>query len=158
MAWETALDRLLLQQIHLVEKGEVKADTVRQQLLDLQHIGGSRPATAFHFGYAKTLLGLDLPAPTDEPAMQRWFTFGRLRGHDRRGERNWIAEMLQDPHVLLNVLSDPDLAGQALPLVVRTLFWCGDLKLAVRAIEYLAAESAAGDLETIVDAAVTDLL
>ena len=34
MAWETALDRLLLHQVHLAEKGEQKAEVVRQQLLD----------------------------------------------------------------------------------------------------------------------------
>ena len=33
MGFETALDRLLLQQVHLAEKGETKAD-VRQQLVD----------------------------------------------------------------------------------------------------------------------------
>ena len=37
MAWETSLDRLLLQQIHLAEKGEVKPELVRQQLLDLRN-------------------------------------------------------------------------------------------------------------------------
>jgi tetratricopeptide (TPR) repeat protein len=157
MAWETSLDRLLLQQIHLAEKGEVKPELVRQQLLDLWALAGGRQATAFHLGYARTLLGLSLPEPNGEAAHRRWYTFGRLRGHDRRGERNWIAEMLQDPQVLVDLLSDPQLAGQVLPLVVRTLFWCGDLQLAVRAIQYLASEPSA-ELEMIVDAAFTDLL
>jgi tetratricopeptide (TPR) repeat protein len=159
MAWETALDRLLLQQIHRAEKGEVKAETVRQQLLDLQELAGTRAATAFHLGYARTLLGLELTEPQSvDPAMRRWYLFGRLRGHDRRGERNWIADLLQDPQVLVDLLSDPQIAGLALPLVVRTLFWCGDLKLAVRAIDYLSANNSSAELDLIVDAALTDLL
>lgn len=159
MAWEKALDRLLLQQIHLAEKGEQKHEVVRQQLRDLHELAPSRPSTAFHLGYAHTLLGLDLPQPVGDAALQRWYTFGRLRGHDRRGERNWIADLLQDPHVLADLLGDKQIAGHLLPLVVRSLFWCGDLKLAVRAIQYLAADGTNNaELDLIVDAAITDLL
>lgn len=159
MAWEKALDRLLLQQIHHAEKGEVKPDLVRQQLHDLHELAPKRPATAFHLGYAHTLLGIELPTPGNDAALQRWYVFGRLRGHDRRGERNWIADLLQDPHVLADLLGDKDIAGHLLPLVVRSLFWCGDVKLAVRAIQYLAAEGTGNaELDLIVDAAITDLL
>lgn len=158
MAWETALDRLVLQQIHLAEQGEVRPEQVRQQIADLWQLGGPRPASAFHLGYAKVLLGLDLPEPKQDNSLRRWHLFGRLRAHDRRGERAWIAELLQDPQTMVDLLSDPTVAGQVLPLAVRTLFWCGDLKLALRAIEYLSAESASAELELIVDAAITDLL
>ncbi|MBK8098605.1 MAG: hypothetical protein IPK26_15955 [Planctomycetes bacterium] len=158
MGFETALDRLLLTQIHEAENGGVKAETVRQQILDLWQLAGARPGSAFLLGYAKTLLGVDLPEPQGDAGLRRWFLFGKLRGHDRRGERNWIAEVLQDPQVLVELLSDPQIAGQVLPLVVRTLFWCGDLKLAVRAIEYLATGSGSAELQLIVDAAITDLL
>lgn len=158
MATKTALDRLLTQQIHLAEKGEVKVDVVREQLADLWRLAGPRPETAFQLGYAKVLLAADVPEPPPDGSLRRWHLFGRLRAHDRRGERHWVAELLQDPQVLVDLLSDPTLAGQVLPLAVRTLFWCGDLKLALRAIEYLSAESTQPELELIVDAAITDLL
>ncbi|MGE3175040.1 MAG: hypothetical protein AB7O97_20600 [Planctomycetota bacterium] len=157
MAWETTLDRLVLQQIHLAEKGEARVETVRQQVLDLWHLAGPRPASAFQLGYAKVLLGLDL-GPEPDGNLRRWHLFGSLRAHDRRGERNWIAERLEDPQVLVELLTEPNLAAQVLPLLVRTLFWCGDLKLALRAIEYLAAEASAPELALVVDAAITDLL
>ena len=81
-----------------------------------------------------------------------------MRAYDRKGDRDKIAATLEDPQQLLDLLGDPAVAGNVLPLVVRSLFWSGDLKLAVRAIQYLAAEPGSDQLETIVDAAVTDLL
>lgn len=158
MAKPTALDRLLTQEIHRAEKGEVKVEVVKRQLNDLWSLAGPRTETAFLLGYAKVLLAAEVIDPPKEPSFARWFLFGQLRAHDRRGERNWVAELVEDPQVLVDILSDPTLAGRALPLVVRTLFWCGDLKLALRAIEYLSAESQAPELDLVVDAAITDLL
>lgn len=157
MAWESALDRLLLQQVHLAEKGEQKPELVRQQVLDYALLAGPRPAGAFLLGYARTLLAQDLPLPQGDLSQRRWHLFGCLRAHDRKGERERIADTLQDPQALLDLLGDPAIAGQVLPIVVRSLFWSGDLKTAVRAIQYLAAEASA-DLDPIVDAAVTDLI
>ncbi|MBM4063426.1 MAG: hypothetical protein FJ265_20345, partial [Planctomycetes bacterium] len=157
MAWETALDRLLLHQIHLAEKGEQKAELARQLVLDYAQLAGPRPAGAFLVGYARTLLGVDLPETAGDAAQRRWYRFGAVRALDRQGERHRIAETLQDPQQLLDLLGDATIAGHALPIVVRSLFWSGDLKLAVRAIQYLAAETG-GELDAIVDAAVTDLI
>lgn len=157
MAWETALDRLLLHQVHLAEKGDQKPEVVRQQVLDYAQLAGPRPAGAFLLGYARTLLGIEVPEPAGDITQRRWSLFGRLRAHDRKGERDKIAETLQDPQKLLDLLGDTTIAGNVLPIVVRSLFWSGDLKIAVRAIQYLAAEPAA-ELDTIVDAAVTDLI
>ena len=80
MAWETALDRLLLQQIHLAEKGTLRNDDVQQQLLDVHAIAPERPETAFLCGYARSLLGLQTPDPRPGAAT-RWHLFGRMRGH-----------------------------------------------------------------------------
>jgi hypothetical protein len=157
MGFETALERLLLQQIHLAEKGEAKAD-VRQQLLDYWQCAGPRPGSCFLLGYARALLGIELPSSGHEALARRWSLFGTVRAHDRKGERERIAQLIEDPQRLLDLLSDPQVAGQVLPIVVRSLFWSGDLKLAVRAIQYLAAEPGTGELDIIVDAAVTDLL
>lgn len=158
MAWETALDRLLLQQVHLAEKGDLKPELLRQQVLEYRQLSSGRPGSSFLCGYARVLLGLELPDAAADVGARRWELFGTLRAHDRKGDRERIAETLQDPQVLLDLLADASVAGNVLPLVVRSLFWSGDLKLAVRAIQYLAAESGAGELDTIVDAAVTDLL
>ena len=157
MGFDTEIDRLLRNQVHLAEKGEVKPEAVRQQLIDLWQLAGPRAPSAFLLGYSKVLLGLDL-GPVPEGNLRRWFVFGCMRAHDRRGERNWIADMVQDPAALADLLADPVLAAQVLPLCVRTLFWCGDLKLALRAIEYLAADATSPELALVVDAAVTDLL
>jgi hypothetical protein len=158
MGWETALDRLLLQQVHFAEKGEQKPDVVRQQLLDYWQCAGPRGGACFLLGYAATLLGIELPAPGTDANGRRWALFGTVRAYDRKGERERIAATVGDPQSLLDLLTDPAIAGNVLPLVVRSLFWSGDLKLAVRAIQYLAAEPGTGELEAIVDAAVTDLL
>jgi tetratricopeptide (TPR) repeat protein len=158
MGWETALDRLLLQQVHLAEKGEQKPETVRQQLLDYWQCAGPRSGTCFLVGYARALLGVELPVTATDANARRWSLFGAVRAYDRKGERDRIAATVGDPQSLLDLLADPAVAGNVLPIVVRSLFWSGDLKLAVRAIQYLAAEPGTGELETIVDAAVTDLL
>jgi tetratricopeptide (TPR) repeat protein len=158
MALDTALDRLLQQQIQLASKGEVKTEQVREQVLDLWQLGGPRPAGAYVLGYAKMLLSIDIPDPPADAALRRWHLFGRLRAHDRKGERTWVAELLQDPQTLVDLLSDPEVAAQVLPLAVRTLFWCGDLKQALRAVQYLAAERSSPDIDLVVDAAITDLL
>ncbi len=158
MGWETALDRLLLQQVHLAEKGEQKPEVVRQQLTDYWQCAGPRGGTCFLLGYARALLGVELPATGGDANARRWALFGTVRAYDRKGERERIAATINDPQSLLDLLTDPVIAGNVLPLVVRSLFWSGDLKLAVRAIQYLAADPANGELEAIVDAAVTDLL
>jgi tetratricopeptide (TPR) repeat protein len=157
MGWETALDRLLLQQVHLAEKGDQKPDTVCQQVHEYVQLA-SGPGSSYLRGYTRALLGAEFDETSVDASARRWELFGLLRAYDRKGDREHIAETLQDPQALLDLLVDPEVAANVLPLVVRSLFWSGDLKLAVRAIQYLAAEPGAAELETIVDAAVTDLL
>jgi len=157
MAWETPLDRLLLQQVHLAEKGEVQPEVIGQLLEDYTEVGPDRPGAAFVVGYAAVTLGLDVELANQGEVARRWSLFGRLRACDRNGNREQIAEIVQDPAALMDLLGDPVVVGNVLPLVVRSLFWSGDLKIAVRAIQFLAAESDP-KLQAIVDAAVTDLL
>ncbi len=158
MAWENSIDRLVLQQVHQAEKGEVRANLVRQQVLDLQGMSPGRPQAAFHLGYARVLLGLELPEPKGTGNERRWFTYGRLRAHDRRGERNWVAEMIQDQSALIDLLQEPEIAASCLPVVMRSLFSCGDLNLAINAIEYLSTTDHQEETSLLVDAALTDLL
>ncbi len=158
MAWETALDRLVLSQIHAAEKGDLRPKDVEQLIRDLHGLAPSRPTTAFHMGYATALLGLDLPADQSDPAQRRWHLFGRVRGHDRCGERNWVADLLQNTSAVMELLQDAAIARQCLPLVLRTLFWCEDLALAVRALEFLATEAQTEESQMLVDAGLSDLL
>ena len=71
MAWENALDRLVLQQIHLGERGERRPAEIRELIDDLRGLGPERTETWFHIGYAQALLGLDLPSPTAGPKTAR---------------------------------------------------------------------------------------
>ena len=159
MAWETALDRLLTRQIHLAERGEVPTDEVAQMLRDLRDLQPGRAESAFHLGLARALLGADLPEPSEcDRAAQRWYLFGRVRGHERRGERNWVADLLTDPAAITELLADPRIAGACLPLAMRTLFWSGDLDVAVRAIDFLASMVETSEARLLVDAAMSDLL
>ena len=57
MAWETALDRLILQQVHFAEKGELRPQDARDQVLAFWQLESTHPTAAFHLGYARTLLG-----------------------------------------------------------------------------------------------------
>ena len=43
--------------------------------------------------------------------------------------------------VVFDLLGEPGIAAQCLPVVMRSLFGCGDLKLAMNAIEYLATST-----------------
>ncbi|MFN6145130.1 MAG: hypothetical protein ACK5AL_02085 [Planctomycetota bacterium] len=158
MGWESALDRLLLQQVHAAEKGDVACEVVKSQLTTLIELAPQRPASAFLHGYATTLLRLELPAAGSDGTAHRWRRYGIVRAYDRLGDSEAIARLLGDPQALLDLLGDPQVAGHVLPIVVRSLFWSGDLKLAVRAIQYLAAEPGTPEVEAIVDAAVVDLL
>jgi len=158
MAWENALDRLLLKQVHLAEKGELRALDVQEQILDTWNMNSGRPQTAFHLGYARALIGADLPQPRAGDAASNWYTFGRLRGHDRCGERTWVADLIKDQAALMELLREPDIARACMPLVMRSLFWCGDLDTAVSCIEYLALSAKPSDTDLFVDAALTDLL
>jgi len=159
MAWETELDRTILRQVHAAETGEVRKAAAQRLVLDLWTLNGSRAESAFHLGYAKTLLGVELPEPAREQGRaRRWHLWGRLRAHDRRGERNWVADLLADPATVSELLGEPGLAAQCLPVVMRSLFWLGDLPLAVRAIELLCAAHHGEQTDLIVDAALNDLL
>lgn len=158
MGWETAIDRLLLQQVHLAEKDDSRVPALQAQLADYAGLAEDRPGQSFLAGYAAALLGIEPATGAVDAPSRRWRLFGELRAHDRSGDREKIAATLSDPQLLLELLADPHVARSALPLVVRSLFWAGDLALAVRAIQYLAASPESTEIETIVDAAVTDLL
>lgn len=158
MAWESSLDRLILQQVHLAEEGERRLDEVVRSVRELYEINPKRPESAFHLGYARVVLGADLPEPTAAEC-RRWDTFGRLRAHDRRGERDWVADLLVDEGQMVDLLTDPRVTAQVLPIAMRALFCVGNLNLAVRAIDYLVSTQASDEhTALLVDAALSDLV
>ena len=55
MAWENALDRLVLQQIHLGERGERRPPEIRELVDDVRALCPDRNETWFHVGYAQAL-------------------------------------------------------------------------------------------------------
>ncbi|GEM_PF-2378092 len=166
MAWETALDRLILRQVHLAEKKEVRPVEVRRILTDLLELGKEKPRLAFHVGYAQAYLGIEVPGKfldlEKDRAARRWYLFGQLRAHDKKGEKEWVAGFLEDKHVLYDLLREPGIAWGLLPLLMRTYFWEGDLEGAVSALEYLSlamgGEEEEGGTRELVQAALTDLL
>ena len=158
MAWETPLDRLIVQQVHLAERGERRAEEVANQVRELYELNPKRPESAFHLGYARVVLGVDLPEPEKQPGTGPWYAFGRLRGHDRRSERNWIAEQLADRARIMELLAEPRIAAQFLPIAMRVLFFVGDFDTAVQAIDYLASTHIDEDAWILVDASLSDLL
>ncbi|HHI81292.1 MAG TPA: hypothetical protein ENK02_15110 [Planctomycetes bacterium] len=168
MAWENAIDRLILQQIHLADEGKLGDSDVRKICLDLCTIAPGRPENWFHCGYGRTLLGLNLPdpKPTDKGG-RRWFAFGRLRGHMRRCEAGWVSELAEDPALLVDLLVEPQIAAQVLPSLMQNYFHEGDLEKAVWVLELLETQGLSsvtgnqeGEIEhsILVDAGLIDLL
>lgn len=164
MAWESALDRLILRQIHQAEEGRLKDAEVSALITDLCAFGADRPQTWFHCGYGRTLLGLDLPEPGDGAgtAHRRWFAFGRVKGHIRRSETGWLADLTEDSDLMLDLLTEPGIAAQVLPAMIRAYFREGCFESAVRALEVMDARIGAtedpDELPLLVDAALIDLL
>ncbi len=166
MAWETALDRLILRQVHLAEKKEVRPLEVQRILKDLLELGREKPRLAFHAGYAQAYLGIEVPRNLldleRDQASRRWYLFGQLRAHDKKGEKEWIAGFLEDRRLLYDLLREPGIAWGLLPLLMRTYFWEGDLEGAVSALEYLSLAvgegEGGGETRELVQAALTDLL
>ncbi len=157
MAWETSLDRLVLQQIHLVEQGERRAADVARLVREFYELNPKREQTAFHLGYARVILGSEMPEASG-PDAGCWYRFGRLRAHDRRGERNWVADLLNDQAQIMELLAHPQIAPQFLPIAMRVLFWVGNFDLAVQAIGFLASSDIGEESMVLVDAALSDLL
>ena len=65
MAWETALDRLVLRQIHLAERGEARASEVSRQLEDLHELAPDRDA----LGVPRTVMDYT-PHPRDQARLE----------------------------------------------------------------------------------------
>ena len=160
MAWETSLDRLVLRRVHEAEEGSVKDAEVRSILEELLQLGDCRPRTWFHSGYARALLGIDLPEPQGGPEARRWYVFGQLKGQLRRSDSGWISDLCDDDSLLLELLVEPDIATQVLPAVMRSYFRDGNFERAVHAIEMMAghATNAEGELGLLVEAGLVDLL
>ena len=157
MTRPSALERLLLQQIQLAHQGERTVADVQRELADFAALARERTGTAFLFGYANALLQTSPPSVPTDARWHRWHRFGQIRAYHHIGNRDAIAAVLQSPQTLIELLSDRELAAQAVPFVVPVLFGCGDLQQALRAIQCLAADRSTIEVQRVVDAAITDL-
>lgn len=158
MAWESALDRLVLRQIHLAEEGKLSDPELRRLVAEYASLASARPQVQFHCGYARTLLGLDFAAPKSANE-RRWFEFGRLKGHLRRDETSFFDDVASNDALLLDLLAIPAIAAQLLPTLIRRWFAAGDFERAVRSLELIdASEEQTSEAHMLVDAALLDLL
>jgi uncharacterized protein (UPF0548 family) len=162
MAWETALDRLVLREIHRAESGDVRDEEAKRVVEDLVLMTKGRAQSWFHAAYARTLLGIEVIAPgTDAPnGAGRWYAFGRLKGHLRRGEETWLRDVDQDPGLLAELLADTSIAAQILPRLVRAWLADGAFERVVSILQHLEGS---GDDESshpriLVEAALHDLM
>lgn len=124
MAWERAIDRLMLRQIHMVELGDVSEREIRKLIQELLDLSRDDARAWFHVGYARTFLGLDLEGPGRQTGRDeaRWYQFGRFRAHSRKGESHWMAELVEDETLLLELASEPAIASQILPSLMDLFF------------------------------------
>jgi len=166
MAWETSLDRLVLRQINLAERGEVQDRDIVGMVGDLLSLNGKRPQSWFHSGYARALLGVESPDPGPglPPDCLRWFVFGRLKGHLRRGDAAWLKDISEDEGLLVDLIADPAIAAQILPSLMGSYFQDGNFEKAVWVLRLLEARldldgaGAQNELVLLSDAALSDLL
>lgn len=163
MAWENALDRLILRQIHQAEGKEMRSTELERLLGDLLELGGARPQAYFHSGYAQALLGLG-PGPEKlglAPGSDRarWYRFGQLKAHDRKGEKEWVATLVEERGALLDLLRDGAIAWSLLPILLRAFFWKGDLDASISLVEFLEPSGGGGEGgPELIWAALTDIL
>ncbi|MEW6747056.1 MAG: hypothetical protein AB1486_30335 [Planctomycetota bacterium] len=139
MGWEGALDRLVLQQIDNAARGVARPEEVRDLVNELLQLAPERARSYYHLGLAGVLLDASLfehrPQEFD-PALRRWFTFGRLMALARRRAHARVVEMLHTPECI-ELLEEPEIARTVVPIVLRTAFEDGDLDLVVTALEKL---------------------
>ena len=168
MAWESALDRLLLGQIHKAEKGEIPDRELQEQLRDYLVLARNSPKAWFHSGYARTLLGIELDEPShaQDLACQRWYRLGRFRGYHRRGEQAWLRDLSENDAILGDMISDPEIVAQILPILMGIYFQDGKFEKAVQVLHLMEAQvpsrSAEADdctsLQLLIEAGLSDML
>ncbi|PIE22493.1 MAG: hypothetical protein CSA62_12225 [Planctomycetota bacterium] len=161
MAWESALDRLILREIHRAEQGELRDQELVRIVTDFVQMTKQRPQSWFHAAYARTVLGLELPTPGPEAGAgaSRWFTFGRLKGHLRRGEETWLRDVDQDPALLADLLADTSIVSQILPRLMQIWLVDGAFERAISVLQHLESSDAEGEHPVIlVEAALHDFL
>ncbi len=169
MSWENALDALIIDRIHRAEEGRVEDREILALVRDLIEIAPGRPHCWFHCGYGRTLLGLDLPSPgaKEDGACHRWFAFGRLKGHMRRSDDSWVADLTEDEILLADLLAEPPIAAQVLPGLMSTCFQEERFERAIRLLSLMEhAETRRGrdgiggapELGILVEAGMIDLL
>jgi tetratricopeptide (TPR) repeat protein len=139
MAWETPLDRVVLKEIDLSGYSPVRQHEAGTMVQALVRLNPSRPESYFALGYANGSHGIALEAYKPEElqgAEAVWFKFGQTLGklrHPKEGE--------EKPDIRA-LLSEPIVAKEILPILLRQSLGNGDLEEAVNTLEAVLANGA----------------
>ncbi|MFQ5504680.1 MAG: hypothetical protein ACE5F1_07790, partial [Planctomycetota bacterium] len=103
--------------------------------------------------------------PKSRADCRRWFVFGRLKGHLRRGDTTGISELSENEGLLVDLIADPAITAQILPYLMGNYFHEGNFEKAVWVLRLMEARLGVADgtvhdqeLLILIDAALSDLL
>lgn len=99
MPWKNEVDRLVNRCIlDAVKGGEQESERARAAVTDLLALAPNRVETHFHLGTADEVLGEGAAQlPASEGPATRWRFLGRLDSCARRGDRDRVRAMMEDP-------------------------------------------------------------
>ncbi len=156
MAWETPLDRAVLKEIDLAGPSPMRqadAATMVKALLDLNP---RRTETYFLLGYAfgAHAIAFDAYKPEElQGADAAWFKFGQVLGQLRHPK-----EGVEKPDIK-TLLSEPLIAKQILPILLRQSLMAGNLEEAVGTLEsVLASGSPDGETAELLRGTLAEVL
>ena len=139
MAWETPLDRAVLKEIDLSGFSPPRQHDAANMALALVRLNPARAESYFAIGYANGSHGIVLDAYKPEELQgpeAAWFRFGQTLGklrHPKEGE--------EKPDVRA-LLSEPVIAREILPILLRQSLGSGSLEEAVNTLEAVLANGA----------------
>ena len=139
MGWESPLDRVVLKEIDLSGQNPARQAEAAEMIQALLRLNPTRAESYFAFGYGNASLGIVFDAYKPEElqgAEAAWFKFGQTLGklrHPKEGEEK------PDIRVLL---TEPIIAKQILPILLRQSVNSGNLEEAVGTLESVLAGGA----------------
>lgn len=139
MAWESPLDRAVLKEIDLAGQSPARQADASTMVLALVQLNPRRTESYFTLGYAHGSHGIAFDAYKAEElqgAEAAWFKFGQTLGklrHPKEGEEKPDIKAL---------LSEPLIAKEILPILLRQSLASGNLEEAVGTLEAVLANGA----------------
>jgi len=136
MAWESPLDRVVLKEIDLSGQSPARQADAATMVQALLHLNPRRTESYFILGYAHGSHGIAFDAYKPEElqgAEAAWFKFGQTLGklrHPKEGEEKPDLKLL---------LSEPLIAKEILPILLRQSLATGNLEEAIGTLEAVLA-------------------